>query len=268
MFKRKLRSALAAFAPDAATQLFAARARRHQHRLETGSGLVDETRRYVSKYGKTVLSGPFLGMAYPPTLDRYLTTKLMGTYEMELHSFLEAAISAEPERVINVGSAEGYYAVGLALRLPEATVLAFDADRWARKRTAEMAQVNGCANLQRKGLCTDKWLAQNVRGNTLVVMDCEGCEAVLTAFVPSCRNYLLLSWWAIELHETESPGVTQRLLQRFKQTHHIELCTSRPRNREDLPDMLKSEIDISVLKWMTEYRNPGQQWLLCRPQNT
>jgi hypothetical protein len=190
----------------------------------------------------------------------------MGTYEMELHSFLEEAIKAGPEQVIDVGSAEGYYAVGLARRLPNATIIAFDADSWARERTAEMAQVNGSSNLQTRGLCTEQWLLDNVRGKTLVIMDCEDCETGLTEFVPSCRSHLL-SWWLIELHETEAPGVTHTLLQRFNQTHYTELCTSRSRNREDLPEFLKSEMDLPVLKWMDEHRYPGQQWLLCRPQN-
>ena len=122
-------------------------------------------------------------MYSPRSLDRHVTPKLMGTYEMELHFFLEEAIKAGPEQLINVGSAEGYYAVGLAWRPPDAAVFAFDADSWARERTAEMAQVNGCTNLQTRGLCTEQWLVDNVRDKTLVIMDCEGCESGLTAFV-------------------------------------------------------------------------------------
>lgn len=266
MTKKIIKSVLKRVAPETTLRLSAARSRRHAQRLEAAWGLTEETRKFVERYGNAVLAGPFSGMTYPPrSLGRHVTDKLMGTYEMELHSFLEEAIKAEPERVIDVGSAEGYYAVGLARRLPDATVFAFDADSWARERTAEMGAVNGSTNLKTLGLCTEQWLVDNVHNKTLVIMDCEGCEAGLTTFVPSCRSHLL-SWWLIELHETQSPGVTHTLLQRFNQTHHTGLCTSRSRTREDLPDFLKSEMNLPVLKWMDEHRDPGQQWLLCRPK--
>jgi hypothetical protein len=66
MFKKMFKTALFAFAPKTAIQLFAARARRHAQMLEISWGLVDETRRYASKYGYTVCCGPFSGMMYPP----------------------------------------------------------------------------------------------------------------------------------------------------------------------------------------------------------
>ncbi|MDA8379096.1 MAG: hypothetical protein M0Z50_19065 [Planctomycetia bacterium] len=266
MLKKLLKSTLFMLAPTTAIQLSAARARRHAQMLEINWGLVDETHRFVAKFGNAVCCGPFSGMSYPPrSLDRHVTDKLLGTYEMELHPFLEEAIKAGPEQVIDVGPAEGYYAVGLARSLPDATITAFDADSWARERTAEMAQVNGSSNLQTRGLCTGQWLVDNVRDKTLVIMDCEGCELGLTASIASCRSHLL-SWWLIELHETQVPGVTRTLLQRFNKTHHAELCTSRSRDRGDLPGFLKSEMDLPVLKWMDEHRDPGQQWLLCRPR--
>ena len=266
MLKKLFKSTLFMLAPTTAIQLSAARARRHAQMLESNWGLVDETHNFVGKFGNAVCYGPFSGMTYPPrSLDRHVTDKLLGTYEMELHPFLEEAIKAGPEQVIDIGSAEGYYAVGMARRLPDATIVAFDADSWARERTAEMAQVNGNTNLHTRGLCTEQWLVDNVRDKTLVIMDCEGCEAGLTAFVPSCRSHLL-SWWLIELHETQVPGVTRTILQRFNRTHHTELCTSRIRKREDLPVFLNSEMDFPVLKWMDEHRDPGQQWLLCRPR--
>ncbi len=268
MFKKIFKSALVAVAPKTAIQLSAARARRHAQKLETNWGLVEETHRFASKYGNAVCCGPFSGMQYPPSsLHRHVTDKLLGTYEMELHHFLEEAIKAGPEQVIDIGSAEGYYAVGMARRLPDATIVAFDADGWARERTAEMAEINGCSNLQTHGLCTGQWLVDNVRDKTLVIMDCEGCEAALTAFVPSCQSHLL-SWWMIELHETQVPGVTRTLLQRFNRTHHTELCTSQTRKRENLPDFLKSEMNFPVLKWMDEHRESNQQWLLCRPRSS
>lgn len=266
MLKKMLKNLLLVSAPKTAAAFFASRARRHASFLEHHWGLVNETNRYVKRYGDTVLRGPFQGLIYPRSvLERSVANKLIGTYELELHSFLEEAIKSGPQRVIDVGSAEGYYAVGLARRLPDATVFAFDADRWARKRTAEMAHVNGVTNLNTFGLCSKRWLFENVRDKTFVVMDCEGCEAELLSATP--RLVLpRLSWWLIELHETRAPGVTDSLRQRFNKTHHTELCPGRIRKPEDCPEFLKFAMDLAIIKLLDEHRDPGQQWLLCRPR--
>lgn len=47
---------------------------------------------------------------------------LVGSYESELHLQIEQLILERPQVVIDVGCAEGYYAVGLAQRLPDATI--------------------------------------------------------------------------------------------------------------------------------------------------
>jgi hypothetical protein len=266
MLKKSIKSALKRIAPEATLRLSAMRSRRHAQRLEAAWGLTEETRKFVERYGSAVLAGPFAGMTYPAaSLYRHVAPKLLGTYELELHPFLVQAIAAAPTQVIDVGCAEGYYAVGLARCLQSAAVHAFDADPWARKRTSEMARQNGCANLQVHSLCNPAWLSSQVRGQTLVIMDCEGCEAGLTAGFSN--DEARLSWWVIELHETPSPGVTQMLSARFEKTHSLELCDSRPLGCEDMPALqrLNSEVARSS-GWMEEHRESGQQWLLCRPK--
>jgi protein-L-isoaspartate O-methyltransferase len=61
--------------------------------------------------------------------DGYRAAKLLGAYEHSLHDVLLKPVSRQPDPIINVGCAEGYYAVGLARLLPDATVYAFDIDR-------------------------------------------------------------------------------------------------------------------------------------------
>ena len=80
---------------------------------------------------ETVLSGPFKGMRYPLRSSGQggLLPKLLGTYERELSPAIERLISDRPTLVVNVGAAEGYYAVGLALRAPQAQVIAFEMER-------------------------------------------------------------------------------------------------------------------------------------------
>src|SRR4051794_23892795 len=75
------------------------------------------TREYVAAHGLEVRHGPLAGMFYLPGLEATsgdLVAKLLGAYEEELHRVLERWIASGAGTVIDVGSAEGYYAVGLA----------------------------------------------------------------------------------------------------------------------------------------------------------
>ena len=80
-----------------------------------------------------VLRGPFAGMVY--AVDAFASAyfpKLIGCYEREIHEILESVIRRGYRRIIDIGCAEGYYAVGLALRCPESSVLAIDIEASAR----------------------------------------------------------------------------------------------------------------------------------------
>ncbi|QSR86641.1 methyltransferase [Candidatus Methylacidiphilum infernorum] len=266
MMKKKVKSLLLRLAPGLFVPLFAQRARGFIQRQEASMGLVQETQYFAGRYGLRVCSGPFSGMTYPnSSLDRHLTPKLLGTYEMELHSFLEEAIAAQPSQVIDVGCAEGYYAVGLARRLPNATVWAFDPDGWARKRTKEMAEANGVDHLRILCLCSGKWLYDHLDDRTLVIMDCEGCELRLIESIPSSRDGLN-GWWIIEIHEQDEEDAAGKLLERFQGTHETKLCSFKGRSRTDAPPCMDGETDSRVLQWMEEGRPQNQRWLLCKPK--
>ena len=95
--------------------------------------------------GGSVYSGPFVGMKYirDSWFGGYIP-KLLGVYERELHGAVEAAIAPNRDLVVDVGAAEGYYAVGLCRRLPQAKHIAFEMGEEARVMMAELAQSNSC----------------------------------------------------------------------------------------------------------------------------
>jgi hypothetical protein len=66
----------------------------------------------------------------------------LGTLEKELHWAIEKAISRSPTTVLNIGCAEGYYAVGFALRLPHAKVVAAEADPKSRRAIRRNTELN------------------------------------------------------------------------------------------------------------------------------
>jgi len=92
-------------------------------------------RRWVDRElgSNTVLGGPFRNMKYNDwtrlsglaKASAYYP-KLLGTYEIEIVSFIRRITDLGIGRIVVVGAGEGYYAVGLA-RLLNARVVAFEA---------------------------------------------------------------------------------------------------------------------------------------------
>ena len=59
---------------------------------------------------------------------------------------MEGFVALGHSTVLNIGCAEGYYAVGLARRMPQARVLAFDINRTAQDTCRALAAKNGVAD--------------------------------------------------------------------------------------------------------------------------
>ena len=60
-----------------------------------------------------------------------------------MHEAIETFVRKDYERIINVGSFDGHYAVGLARLLPKARVYAVDSSPYVRELCARMAELNG-----------------------------------------------------------------------------------------------------------------------------
>lgn len=101
-------------------------------------------REYLRGAEPVVMSGPFSGMRLRQrAVEGASLPKLLGSYEHELHETIEAACRRDIDLVVNLGCADGYYAVGLARRMPNVTVVAVDIDEEARDVCAEVAALNG-----------------------------------------------------------------------------------------------------------------------------
>src|ERR1700749_2885028 len=99
---------------DAFEKLQAIRSRRFQLKFLAQAGLLNASAKYIERNGVTVKHGPFTGMVYPTkaTRNRHVIPKLLGTYEQELHGTIETIKGRKYDVVIDIGGAEGYYAVG------------------------------------------------------------------------------------------------------------------------------------------------------------
>ena len=186
-----------------------------------------------------IARGPFAGMRYIGNTagnTQIHIPKLLGIYERELNPCVERACALNFPLIVNVGAAEGYYAVGMALRNPAAKVIAFEkevSERLALAQTARLNAVAGRVEIRTKCEQEDlqRLLADAPRA--LVICDVEGYEAVLLDPIaaPSLQRAFIL----VELHEFLERGITQRIRQRFWATHEISQIEQQDRTIADFP---------------------------------
>src|SRR5688500_3786173 len=122
-----------------------------------------------------VVTGPFAGMKYvKASIGSSFIPKLLGSYEKELHGVWERWKTRPLSRVVDVGAAEGYYAVGLALMFPAAKVTAFETEESGRRLMDELARRNGIqSQITIRGRCDVKDLAQALDGERAVLLVCD-----------------------------------------------------------------------------------------------
>ena len=80
--------------------------------------------------------------------------------------------------IIDIGAAEGYYAVGLALTYPFLPIIAYEQDAGARNLISEMAKLNGVERkIEIRGYCEPTNLIHDLKNkNMFILMDVEGYE--------------------------------------------------------------------------------------------
>jgi hypothetical protein len=214
--------------------------------------------------GDLVRSGPFAGMQLSaPIAEGCLVPKLLGCYEAELHPVWEQAAQRRYHRLVDVGCAEGYYAVGLARLWPGLLVEAFDKNPLARQSCLRLAETNGVAGrLQVGGEISSRALQRFAGRRTLLVCDIEGSEVELLdpEAAPVLREMDLI----VELHDLLRPGVSQQVTERFSGTHEIQIVPSH--GRRDLtawPELERLEpLDQMLAIW--EFRAGPTPWAWMR----
>lgn len=172
---------------------------------------------------RIVLNGPFKGLKYPQiqAFGSALYPKLIGSYEMELHTLIEELCQVSYSEIINIGSGEGYYAVGLARRISNSTVYAFDIDEMARVSTIQMAKINGVeSRVKVDSVCTLTYLSQfSFTQRGLIVCDCEGFESSL--FNATNLDNLQGCDLLIETHDFVDINISTYLKSLFSESHSI-----------------------------------------------
>ena len=171
-----------------------------------------------------VLFGPFKGLKYPDFKSNGspLLPKLIGSYEAELHEEIFHAIESGYTEIIDIGCAEGYYAIGFAIKNPKAKVYAFDIDAVAQTLCSAMATANGVDSIVEVfGECRmGNLLSLPIRERALIISDCEGHE--LDIFSEDIISKLRKNDFLIETHDCYDPNNSKELKARFEKTHIIK----------------------------------------------
>lgn len=220
----------------------------------------------------TVQNGPFKGMRYPrhDSFGSMLYPKLLGSYEKELWETMEIIKSTSYSEIIDIGCAEGYYAIGLALKSTNTKIYAYDSAERARELCSEMAELNGVKDkvFIRAGLSPEGLAAFPFSGKNLIICDCEGYEKVL--FNSSNISKLQKSDILIETHDMIDMEISRYLKKLFSPTHTIQSVFSV----DDIQKAITYEFDelntldlMSRKKILAEERGAIMEWLICRPKN-
>jgi hypothetical protein len=220
---------------------------------------------YMQHQQTRIQQGLFAGMDYlDQTAEGALIPRLMGTYESELHPHIQAFVDAGLELVIDVGCAEGYYAVGLARLMPDVVVHAYDIDEAARRACMALAARNGVSDRVIVGseFKPDGFEAFAGR-RVLVMVDAEGAEIDILqpALSPGLAHMNII----VETHDLYRPGALATMSERFAPTHDIVRVDQQPK-LVDMPPWLQELPHLDQLLAVWEWRQHPTPWLVMRPK--
>jgi hypothetical protein len=219
----------------------------------------------IARMGAVVQAGLFEGMDYNiAATEGSLLARLMGSYEAGLVPHIESIVASGINCVIDVGCAEGYYAVGLARRYPHLRVHAYDISETAQAACRELAARNGVSERVIVGgefKPTDFEAFASHR--PLVLVDAEGAE--LDILRPDVSPALASMTVIVETHDVWRPGARNELITRFTPTHAITQVDQQ-HTWPVIPDWVRrlSELDLMLVAW--EWRHRLTPWLVMRPK--
>ena len=260
--RRQLAEGLASRADNEINQLNNALRLLAKHR----SVLIQNT--LIQNEGLSVLQGPLAGLEFiSQSAEGCHIAKLLGCYEQPLQTHVEAAMDADYDAIINIGCAEGYYAVGMARKLKKTKTYAYDTNEEAQHACKELAEKNGVSDRVEVGAYFSHADFENFEGRkTFLFCDIEGAEVELLD--PKFANSLTSMDIIVEAHEGDRPGTVSLLIERFKETHSIEFVgDDGQRNLGKMPQwfMNLSHLDQLLATW--EWRSGPTPWLVMKSKS-
>lgn len=221
----------------------------------------------LKESGTVVLNGPFKGLDFiEQSAEGCHVAKLLGCYEQPLLPYIQKAIDKNYSTILNIGCAEGYYAVGMAKNMLNTQIYAYDIDENARNTTKTLAIKNGVqervyiGGLFKTEDFNSFYDAHN-DADILLLCDIEGAEDELLNIdvASSLANIDII----LESHETHIEGITNKLVERFKATHEIKIIHDNgQRSFENTPAWFLNIAHLDQLLAVWEWRSGATPWLV------
>jgi len=218
-----------------------------------------------------VVGGLFKGMRYNgEAVCGAAAPKIMGVYESELAPILLRWSAIPFQHIIDVGAAEGYYAVGCAMLWPQATVTAFESSEEGRRLLTRNVELNRMqSRVKIMGHCGQEQLqAAMFNGQpSLVIIDVEGAEDHLLepASTPSLANAHVI----VEIHDYVNDRLGETISSQLQSTHVIKEVRTQARTFRDFHEPRAPWLRFWLLPYLKQYANelrPGpMRWFCCTP---
>ena len=228
------------------------------------SNSFQKVKNYIKK--PIVMSGPFKGLNYKgiSSYGSTLYPKLIGSYECELHGVIKDIIKYKYERIIDIGSAEGYYAVGIpyAMKNYNLEIVAVETSKIAIENLKRLAS-NNINNTIKVFSSFDFNLFKDNK-KTLVIMDCEGAE--LDYLKKISKKYIMKWNFLIEVHVQIKRNIIRNTEKIFKGRNILKIRSVDDYHKiEEMSFFFKKNFDDDTkLLLMSENRRSGMYWLYIK----
>lgn len=222
----------------------------------------------LKKSGTVVLDGPFKDLKFiDKSAEGCHVAKLLGCYEQPLHKYLIDAMESSYTTILNIGCAEGYYAVGFARCMSTTIVWAFDTDIAAQMSCKRLAEMNNVSHRIQVGgeFCLEDFSKYKDQ-QTLLICDIEGAEESLLDpdKAPALRDMDII----VESHECLRPGITETLISRFGKSHHIvTISDNGSRIVRNAPNWFANLAHLDQLLATWEWRSGPTPWLVMQAKH-
>ena len=226
------------------------------------------------KYENVISFGPFSGikLSKNPWWGSYdQTSKILGEYEKEVLDKLIYFLSLNKNSTfIDIGAADGFYAVGVAFKNLADHIYAFEISSQGRSELKKNAILNQCDDkitiLDRANLDTLKKIFKELK-NVVVIIDIEGNEYDLLDI--GVLELLINSFVIIELHPNKIKNEKIKESKLIKNAENFFKISKIYRESYN-PNSFKIFNNLSDderLLALSEGRSSNPKWLVLEPKN-
>ncbi|WP_321959356.1 hypothetical protein [Burkholderia cenocepacia] len=199
--------------------------------------------------------------------------KLLGFYEKEVCDLL-ADLASERETLIDLGGADGFYAVGMVKTGVYQQCHCFEIEDASRENIAAIAEANGVQDrVHLYGAATPVFARELAdcgvdMGRSTVLIDIESAEFDVLSM--ECLQDLRDAHVIVEIHDFMRPHDGKQryaeLLERAEEVFHVRSFTSGPRDPSQAPVLREGWTDTDRWLVCSEGRATLMTWLHFAPK--